>query len=72
MINDQRTIDTFYTMLIEKNSNYEGTFYVGVKPAFFADQLALPKNLKKKTVSFLKQQKKLHWLHTGLVKGVSH
>ena len=31
MINDQKTIDTFYKMLIEENSNYEGTFYVGVK-----------------------------------------
>ncbi|WP_314064815.1 trifunctional transcriptional activator/DNA repair protein Ada/methylated-DNA--[protein]-cysteine S-methyltransferase [uncultured Vagococcus sp.] len=31
MIKEQRVIDKYYQMLIEKNSHYEGTFYVGVK-----------------------------------------
>lgn len=31
MIKEQTVIDNYYQMLIEKNSHYEGTFYVGVK-----------------------------------------
>ncbi|PAF34764.1 bifunctional transcriptional activator/DNA repair enzyme protein Ada, partial [Terribacillus saccharophilus] len=31
MIKDQSKIDFYYKLLIEKNSKYEGTFYVGVK-----------------------------------------
>lgn len=31
MITNQRDIDKYYDMLVEKNSNYEGVFFVGVK-----------------------------------------
>lgn len=31
MISDPQKIDAFYKMLVEKNSNYEGIFFVGVK-----------------------------------------
>lgn len=31
MINDQKTIDEYYEMLINKSSQYEGIFFVGVK-----------------------------------------
>ncbi|MBC1456845.1 bifunctional transcriptional activator/DNA repair enzyme AdaA [Listeria newyorkensis] len=31
MITEQAKIDQFYDMLVKKNSNYEGVFYVGVK-----------------------------------------
>lgn len=31
MIEDSRQRDHYYDMLIEKNSQYEGIFYVGVK-----------------------------------------
>ncbi|MEK3805468.1 trifunctional transcriptional activator/DNA repair protein Ada/methylated-DNA--[protein]-cysteine S-methyltransferase [Bacillus sp. FSL H8-0547] len=31
MIHDQKMIDHYYSMLVEKNSSYEGTFFVGVK-----------------------------------------
>lgn len=31
MITNQKEIDTYYEMLVEKNSNYEGIFFVGVK-----------------------------------------
>ncbi|MBF2599843.1 bifunctional transcriptional activator/DNA repair protein Ada [Listeria seeligeri] len=31
MITNERDIDKYYDMLVEKNSNYEGVFFVGVK-----------------------------------------
>lgn len=58
MINDQRTIDTFYTMLVEKNSTYEGTFYVGVKTTgIFCRPTCPAKKPKKENCEFFKTAK---------------
>ncbi|WP_285767417.1 bifunctional transcriptional activator/DNA repair protein Ada [Peribacillus sp. SI8-4] len=58
MITDQRTIDTFYTMLVERNSNYEGTFYVGVRTTgVFCRPTCPAKKPKKENCEFFKTAK---------------
>ncbi len=50
MIEDSRQRDHYYDMLIEKNSQYEGIFYVGVKTTgvFCRPTCPAKKPLKKK------------------------
>ena len=61
MIEDSRQRDHYYDMLIEKNSQYEGIFYVGVKTASFAVPPAQRKNRSKKIASFFRRHKKRCW-----------
>lgn len=59
MIKDKDKINEYYKMLIEKNSNYAGIFYVGVKTTgVFCSQHVLQKSQKKKIVNFFILQKK--------------
>lgn len=58
MIKDQQTIDLFYSMLVEKNSNYEGSFFVGVKTTgIFCRPTCPAKKPKKENCEFFKTAK---------------
>lgn len=72
MIQDEQTKKVYYKMLIEKNSHYEGIFYVGVKTTGVFCRPTCPRvNQRKKTVSFLIQPKKQRLLLIGRVNDVS-
>ncbi|MGE7214933.1 bifunctional transcriptional activator/DNA repair enzyme AdaA [Priestia koreensis] len=58
MIRDQKEVDTFYQMLIERNSSYEGTFFVGVKTTgIFCRPTCPAKKPKKENCEFFRTAK---------------
>lgn len=62
MITEQAKIDQFYDMLVKKDSNYEGVFYVGVKTTGYSVAQPAPrKSQTRKIASFSKQLKKHFW-----------
>ncbi len=62
----------YYQALLEKKTEYEGVFYVGVKTTgVFADRLVLPENRSSKTANSLRRQNKQCLRHFAPARGVN-
>lgn len=73
MIEDSRQRDHYYDMLIEKNSQYEGIFYVGVKTTgVFCRPTCPAKKPLKKIASFFRRHKKRCWRRIVPANDVAH
>lgn len=58
MIQNERIIDEYYKLLVEKNTNYEGIFFVGVKTTgIFCRPTCPAKKPKKENCEFFQTAK---------------
>lgn len=58
MIQNERIIDEYYKMLVEKNTSYEGIFFVGVKTTgIFCRPTCPTKKPKKENCEFFQTAK---------------